>query len=96
MLCEECGCVSHAAHGHIIEPTKTTCDRCAEVAAARAEERDKIATHLRRVFRCETHPNRDSTTVWGCPDCLFEAKRQIAELERQTRSYALARGLPIR
>ena len=32
---------------------------------------------------CERHPDVNSLRVWGCPDCLADAKRRVAELEAE-------------
>lgn len=33
--------------------------------------------------KCETHPDVNSDTMWGCPDCLFFLRIENGRLAKQ-------------
>jgi len=44
--------------------------------------------------KCELHPDVDGARMWGCPDCLYELRREHADWrEEQQRAAVIIRGL---
>lgn len=35
---------------------------------------------------CESHPDVERGRHWGCPDCLYEVKRELSQIKARLRS----------
>jgi hypothetical protein len=48
------------------------------------ERADRIADQLgqRSIWLCQTHP-RSHERGWGCPDCVFELRRDLSQMTRE-------------
>ena len=31
--------------------------------------------------KCDSHPDVDPVRMWGCPDCLYEVKRELSQAQ---------------
>jgi hypothetical protein len=55
------------------------CDRHSEESVALLERTIQAARGWRR---CDTHGDIDGATQWGCPDCVAQLRRELADCER--------------
>jgi hypothetical protein len=38
---------------------------------------------MKHKFSCPTHPDVNSDTMWGCPDCIVELRRKLGLAEQR-------------
>ncbi len=54
----------------------------AELSVEVVELREKVKS-MKRPFKCPHHPEVNSETMWGCPDCLRELRLENSNLTLQ-------------
>lgn len=70
----------------------------ATIERAKADDPRELRAHIRELekdiaklqssgalvdWHCELHPDVDPATMWGCPDCLFELRRENRQLHAE-------------